>query len=46
MNQLDEIDRAQPECRSWTERQRGMARQFQLDALGRSLAESQQQETR
>ncbi|SFM87495.1 ATP-binding protein [Variovorax sp. OV329] len=39
MNQLDEIERAQPECAPWTDRQRTMARQFQLDALSRSLAE-------
>jgi len=39
MTQLDEIERAQPECASWTDRQRAMARQFQLDALSRSLAE-------
>jgi hypothetical protein len=39
MKQLDEIEREQPECRSWTDKQRAMARQFQLDALGRSLAE-------
>jgi len=39
MNQLDEIERDQPECAAWAERQRAMARQFQLDALSRSLAE-------
>jgi len=40
MTQLDEIDRAQPECVAWTERQRALARRFDLDALSRSLAES------
>ncbi|MBS0342592.1 MAG: response regulator, partial [Proteobacteria bacterium] len=39
MNQLDEIERLQPECGPWADRQRAMARQFQLDALARSLAE-------
>ncbi|HYP71209.1 MAG TPA: ATP-binding protein, partial [Variovorax sp.] len=39
MNQLDEIERLQPECGPWADRQRAMARQFQLDALSRSLAE-------
>ncbi len=40
MNQLDEIDREQPECSAWTDGQRTMARQFQLDALSRSLADT------
>ncbi|HSV60914.1 MAG TPA: ATP-binding protein [Variovorax sp.] len=40
MNQLDEIEREQPECRTWTDRQRTMAREFQLEALGRSLAQT------
>ncbi|MBS0450438.1 MAG: response regulator [Proteobacteria bacterium] len=39
MNQLDEIERVQPECGPWADKQRAMARQFQLDALARSLAE-------
>lgn len=39
MNQLDEIERLQPECAPWADKQRTMARQFQLDALSRSLAE-------
>ncbi|MDM0043412.1 ATP-binding protein [Variovorax dokdonensis] len=40
MTQLDEIERAQPECAGWSERQRALARRFELDALSRSLAES------
>ena len=39
MNQLDQIERLQPECAPWADKQRAMARQFQLDALARSLAE-------
>ena len=40
MSQLDDIEREQPECRNWADKQRTMARQFQLEALGRSLAET------
>jgi signal transduction histidine kinase/DNA-binding response OmpR family regulator len=39
MNQLDEIEREQPECGAWVSAQRAMARQFQLDALSRSLTD-------
>ncbi|MET0541276.1 MAG: response regulator, partial [Variovorax sp.] len=39
MNQLDDIDAAQPECASWTEAQRVLARQFQFDAMGRAIAQ-------
>jgi signal transduction histidine kinase len=38
MNQLDEIDAEEPECRAWTEAQRVLARQFQFEAMGRALA--------
>ncbi len=38
MNQLDDIDAAQPECAEWTTAQRALARQFQFDAMGRALA--------
>jgi len=40
MNQLDDIDAAQPECAAWTEAQRALARQFQFEAMGRALAEA------
>ncbi len=40
MNQLDAIDREQPECAAWTEAQRVLARQFQFEAMGRALAEA------
>jgi hypothetical protein len=40
MNQLDDIDAAQPECASWTEAQRVLARQFQFEAMSRALAEA------
>ncbi|MDM0088104.1 MULTISPECIES: ATP-binding protein [unclassified Variovorax] len=33
MNQLDEIDAAQPECAAWTAAQRALARQFRFDAM-------------
>ncbi|WP_371319729.1 ATP-binding protein [Variovorax sp. dw_308] len=39
MNQLDDIDAAQPECASWTEAQRALARQFQFEAMGRVIAQ-------
>ena len=38
MNQLDDIDAAQPECMAWTEAQRVLARQFQFEAMSRALA--------
>ena len=38
MNQLDEIAQLQPECAAWVDAQRAFARQFQFEALGRSLA--------
>ncbi|WP_256330273.1 ATP-binding protein [Variovorax sp. YR216] len=37
MNQLDDIDAAQPECAEWTSTQRGLARQFQFEAMTRAL---------
>ena len=40
MNQLDEVDAAQPECAAWTEAQRVLARQFQFEAMSRALAEA------
>jgi len=33
MNQLDEIDAAQPECAAWTATQRSLARQFQFEKM-------------
>ncbi|WP_431273880.1 hybrid sensor histidine kinase/response regulator [Variovorax ureilyticus] len=33
MNQLDEIDAAQPECAEWTSAQRTLARQFQFEKM-------------
>ncbi|MEJ8823538.1 ATP-binding protein [Variovorax humicola] len=39
MNQLDDIDAAQPECASWTEAQRTLARQFQFEAMSRAIAQ-------
>jgi signal transduction histidine kinase len=38
MNQLDDIDAAQPECASWTASQRALARQFQFEAMSRAIA--------
>ncbi|MDM0051995.1 ATP-binding protein [Variovorax sp. J22R115] len=37
MNQLDDIDSAQPECAAWTAAQRALARQFQFEAMSRVL---------
>jgi signal transduction histidine kinase/FixJ family two-component response regulator len=37
MNQLDDIDAAQPECATWTAAQRALARQFQFEAMSRAL---------
>ncbi|WP_077001525.1 ATP-binding protein, partial [Variovorax sp. KK3] len=37
MNALDAIDAAQPECAAWTTTQRGLARQFQFEAMSRAL---------
>ncbi|WP_231973567.1 hybrid sensor histidine kinase/response regulator [Variovorax sp. HW608] len=37
MNQLDDIDAAQPECAEWTSAQRTLARQFQFEAMSRAL---------
>jgi CheY-like chemotaxis protein len=37
MKQLDEIDAAEPECAAWTASQRAFARQFQFEAMSRSL---------
>ncbi|MEJ8846326.1 ATP-binding protein [Variovorax rhizosphaerae] len=39
MNQLDDIDAAQPECASWTEAQRVLARQFQFEAMCKVIAQ-------
>jgi len=33
MNQLDDIDAAQPECAEWTSAQRALARQFQFEKM-------------
>jgi signal transduction histidine kinase/FixJ family two-component response regulator len=38
MNQLDDIDAAQPECAAWTGAQRALARQFQFEAMSRALS--------
>ncbi|MGO4394173.1 ATP-binding protein [Variovorax sp. M-6] len=38
MNQLDDIDTAQPECAAWTAAQRALARQFQFEAMSRALS--------
>lgn len=38
LNQLDAIAAAQPECAAFTEAMRGLARQFQFEAIGRELA--------
>ena len=37
MNQLDDIDAAEPECAGWTAAQRAFARQFQFEAMSRAL---------
>lgn len=37
MNQLDEIETAQPECAPWVSDLRALARQFQFEALGQRL---------
>lgn len=37
MNQLDDIDAAQPECAAWTAAQRALARQFQFEAMSRLM---------
>jgi hypothetical protein len=33
MNQLDEIDAAEPACAAWTAGQRALARQFRFEAM-------------
>ena len=38
LNQLDDIDAAQPECAAWTASQRALARQFQFEAMSRALS--------
>jgi hypothetical protein len=38
LNQLDAIDRAQPECAAFTAALRELGRQFQFEAIGRELA--------
>ncbi|ROZ76251.1 response regulator [Ramlibacter sp. WS9] len=40
MNQLDEIDAAQPECAGFTAAMRESARQFQFEAMSRDLAKA------
>jgi CheY-like chemotaxis protein len=40
MNQLDEIDAAQPECGGFTAAMRESARQFQFEAMSRELAKA------
>jgi len=42
MNQLDAIDAAQPECASFTEPLRELARGFQFEAIARRLAQEPQ----
>ena len=37
LNQLDEIDAAQPECSPWVANLRGLAQQFQFEAMGQKL---------
>ena len=37
MNQLDEIEAAQPDCALWVADLRGLARQFQFEAIGQKL---------
>ncbi|HEY2257889.1 MAG TPA: ATP-binding protein, partial [Variovorax sp.] len=38
MNQLDDIDAAEPACAPWTAVQRSAARQFQFEAISRALS--------
>ncbi|HEY0201247.1 MAG TPA: ATP-binding protein, partial [Burkholderiaceae bacterium] len=38
LNQLNEIEAAQPECAAFAQEMRAMARQFQFEAMGRALA--------
>ena len=40
LNQLDDIDRQQPECASYTDSLRILARQFQFDALQHALEQA------
>jgi hypothetical protein len=40
LNQLDEIETAQPECTSFAAAMRELARQFQFEAMSRQLAQS------
>ena len=40
MNQLDDIDAAQPECAAWTAAQRALARQFQFEKMCSPTASS------
>ena len=37
LNQLDEIEAAQPECTAWVSDLRTLARQFQFEAMGHQL---------
>ncbi len=39
MTQLDDIDAAEPECAAWTATQRAFARQFQFEAMTRTLTQ-------
>ncbi len=45
MNQLDEIEAAQPECAAFCARLRELARQFQFEAIGRTVAQALEQRT-
>jgi signal transduction histidine kinase/purine-cytosine permease-like protein/FixJ family two-component response regulator len=38
LNQLDEIDQAEPACSAWVADMRVLARQFEFDAMGRQLS--------
>ena len=40
LNQLDEIEAAQPECAAFAAAMRELARQFQFEAMSRHLAQA------
>ena len=37
MNQLDKIDKAQPECHAFVAGMQGLARQFEFEAMARKI---------
>jgi Asp-tRNA(Asn)/Glu-tRNA(Gln) amidotransferase A subunit family amidase len=37
MNQLDKIDKAQPECHAFVAVMQGLARQFEFEAMARQI---------